>query len=691
MSLFVHIKSAARSNSTTETSSVSHQENNRMSTPVRMRPAPSASAAGQLSLFFAEQDIMVSPTVPDAAAATLIPTPVKLPECAPMTPSKGGCAGSPVAVRRTKASRGGHVEIATVADADPDGAKARPVNPPPEAMNDVLARLMSHMADSPKRADMCSAIRTLARVLNHPLNTIPTAPAELNALLATATPSMIGLSPARWARVRSLLRSALANCGIAMMSGRDTGGISESWLALCRTAATKRFRFGLSRFMSYCSRQGLAPHQVDLGTFESFREVLHNASLHRTPEGVYRTTVCIWNDARDTVTGWPDLVIPLATDPRRYALPWEHFPATFRADAEAFLSHTGNQDPLADDYAPSVKPSTVIMRRRQMLQLASALVAAGKAISEITALSVLVHPSNAQAALRHLLNRKKGKITPFLGQQAQLLRVIATYWTKAPKKAIKALQSYAKGVTLKGRRMGERSQNRMRQFQLPENVDAILNLPRRVLNEVQQRNTGSHQDALNVTLAVAVEILIVSALRIENVASLNIDEHLVEIQSRTACVRYIVLPADMSKTSKPYEMPLPSRTCTLLDTYLATYRPRISAGLGEMMFPGRGGNKLNTISFSKAIGAFIKRETGIDMTPQLFRQLSVKINLDERPHDIKSARLILNNTAATTLASYAGPRTEQAFRRYDEILDRRLARSIAAPVKRSISIKKVIK
>lgn len=239
--------------------------------------------------------------------------------------------------------------------------------------------------------------------------------------------------------------------------------------------------------------------------------------------------------------------------------------------------------------------------------------------------------------------------------------------------------------------MGDRSQNRMRQFQLPENVDAILNLPRRVLKDVQERNTGSRQDALNVMLAVAVEILIVSALRVDNVASINIDEHIVEIQSRNSRIRYIILPADMSKTTKPYEIPLPIRSCVLLDTYMTTYHPKVSGDFGKMMFPGRGGEKRNTISFSKAIAAFIERETGIDMTPQLFRQLAVKINLDAHPHDIESPRLILNNTPATILASYAGPRTEQAYRRYDELLDRRLAQSTAAPVKRSKNIKKVPK
>ena len=90
MSLFVHIKSAARSNSTTETSSVSHQENNRMSTPVRIRPAPSASAVGQLSLVFAEQHIVVIPTGPGAVVAAPGPPPVNVPERAPITPSKGG-------------------------------------------------------------------------------------------------------------------------------------------------------------------------------------------------------------------------------------------------------------------------------------------------------------------------------------------------------------------------------------------------------------------------------------------------------------------------------------------------------------------------------------------------------------------------------------------------------------------------
>ncbi len=463
------------------------------------------------------------------------------------------------------------------------------------------------------------------------------------------------------------------------MRGRAAEGLSGSWQTLCTALPGKHYLTGLSRFMSFCSQAGIEPAEVDASVLARFQASLLGNSLHATPDSVYRTTVRLWHDATTQLSCLPDVAVTLPPDPRRYALPWDHFPDSFRADTEAFLAHSGNQDPLADNYAPSVKPSTVAMRRKQILQLASALVASGKEPAYVISLAVLVHPCNAQAALRHLLNRKNGAITPFIGQQAQLLRTIARHWVKASPEVVEALRKYVAGLTIKSRTMGERSRRKMRQFTLPGNIDAILSLPHRVLEQVRGKDTGSRKDALRLLLGLAVEFLIVSAIRIDNVTALDIKQHFIEFRRGRTRVRHLVLPAHMSKTSSPFEMQLPHRTGVLLDAYLATFRPRICTEPAQWLFPSDSGERRSTMAFSRAISNFIAHETGIDMTPQLFRQLMVKIYLDAHPHDIESPRQMLTHSSAdTTRRSYAEQRTEEAFRRYDETLKNRLERAAAA-------------
>ena len=179
--------------------------------------------------------------------------------------------------------------------------------------------------------------------------------------------------------------------------------------------------------MSFCSTQQIRPTAVDRTTFEAFREALVAGSLICEPHTVHRTACLLWNRAAQTIDGWPDLIVTVPSTSRRYALGWEGFPDSFRTDAEGFLYHSGNQDPFSDAYAVSAKPSTVAMRRKQILQIATALARSGQSASVITSLATLVQLPNAILALRFFLNRAGGKQTRYLHQQALLIKTIARH------------------------------------------------------------------------------------------------------------------------------------------------------------------------------------------------------------------------------------------------------------------------
>ena len=91
-------------------------------------------------------------------------------------------------------------------------------NPGPSAFLDpaapTLARVIDRLAtaepDPRRRGEMASAVRTLCRVLGRLPHELPADTALLNRLMRTALPAAVGVTPARWANVRSLALRAMS-------------------------------------------------------------------------------------------------------------------------------------------------------------------------------------------------------------------------------------------------------------------------------------------------------------------------------------------------------------------------------------------------------------------------------------------------------------------------------------------------
>jgi hypothetical protein len=321
----------------------------------------------------------------------------------------------------------------------------QPLAPPPTpgaglTLADVIVRLDADPGLAPRRrAELLSAVQTLCRLLNAAPDAIPAQPKILRQRLATVSPAAGGIGRGRWNNVRSLTLAALKLAGVRTMRGRTRALLTLEWESLRARLRDTEARYGLSRFMSRCSEQQIAPTAVDAAVFERFRQALDTDSLVKKPHAVHRTTCVLWNHAARTIDGWPPLTVPVPSASRRYALQWQDFPVCFRVDAEAFLERSANQDPFADDYAPSVKPSTTQLRRGQILRIATALTASGVAVDTITGLAVLTELAHAKLALRFFLDRAGGKPQRNLHQQALLLKTIARHWVKAPAAQVEAL------------------------------------------------------------------------------------------------------------------------------------------------------------------------------------------------------------------------------------------------------------
>lgn len=520
------------------------------------------------------------------------------------------------------------------------------------------------------RQDMLSALRTLRRVLGVTLASVPADPALLRQYIASACPTRVGVRVARWNGVRSLTLKALGRAGIATLPGRSSEGLSAEWERMSCRLTSPADRFRLSRFLRFCSARGIAPAQVDAGTLAAFHDALQAMSLRGKPGDTYRATCLAWNRAAEGVPGWPGHPVPVPSFSRRYALDWDGFPASFAADARAFLTQSGNQDPFADDYAPSVRPGTLDLRRKQILQIATALVLSGVPPAEITGLAVLVSPENAARALRFFRDRPGGKGSKYLHQQALLLRTIARHWVRAPACEVDTLRTFATRLAPASTGMVDKNRAKLRQFDDPENVLRLLRLPHRVFDRLEEHDSGLRYEALRAMYALAVELLLVAPMRISNLVGLQFGRHIVTIPGPRGDTVYLRIPAAETKTGEPFEVLLRARTVRLLTLFMERYRDRLTAVASPALFASpRGGTRAVT-SFGTALGAFVLRETGLRINPHLFRHLAVKLVLDANPGDMETARRILGHrTSATTQRAYADRGTEAAFQRYAGVLD----------------------
>lgn len=539
----------------------------------------------------------------------------------------------------------------------------------PNTFAEVISRLSAQEPPHPYGEQVKCAFNRMCDVFGEAPGQVPTNPVSLRKLIAEALPAAVPkMTPGRWTRIRSLVTTHLRKSGIEIEPGRDVGGHGPKWIALLE-ATSKPIQLGLSRFASYCTRNAVEPADVTEATFNQFETSLRERSLKEKHEAVFRNAVRRWNDAVSTVAGWPQVSIPLQRHARYFSQPWTDFPASYVADVEAFLTSSAEEDIWAEDYKAKSAPATISLRRRQLLILSSLLVRSGFPIEDLTGLSELTIPENAFAALKVQEDRKG--VCRSLEQLVWLLSLIADDWVKNSDHAAQ-LRKRGKRISKKLSKrtgMSERNKARLRQFDVPANMAALLNLPYKVFAEARASGEGDASDPRRLMLAFAVEMLLFAALRGGNLTALELDRHFVVTGRGRHQVRHLQIAADEMKGPDDLEMAMPSDTSALMDEYLTLYWPRLAPAGSAFLFPNRFGQKRAKSHFANAISEFVREETGLSMHVHLFRHFAVKLYLAAHPGDMETARQFLRHRSdKVTRAHYTESQSNAAQARYHQTL-----------------------
>src|SRR4051794_13381787 len=316
--------------------------------------------------------------------------------------------------------------------------------------------LDDHALKKRERQEWPSALRTVAKALGRPLDTLPAHPNLLRERLRGFVPAMGGIEPKRWANAISLVRQALKHTGFIEVPLRARTPFAPRWTALFRLLPKDQAaRFGLSRLARYCSIRGIDPDQVDDAVFAAFRDDLDIASFSETARKIQRKAVVIWTRLARTIPGWPQQSLAIPSYSRTYRLPWDRFPPTLKADVDAYLEHLAGRDILEEIGFKPLRPASINTVRNELSVYLSALVHRGHDPQRLCRLSDVVVVPMVKDGLRFFLARAKDGGTDQAHRIARLVANLARHWVKVDVAHVAALQRLCKQLDPGGDGMTE--------------------------------------------------------------------------------------------------------------------------------------------------------------------------------------------------------------------------------------------
>lgn len=533
-------------------------------------------------------------------------------------------------------------------------------------LSDVAVHIGAVDMPARRRGEMLSALRTLARVLGRPLDAIPADPRTLAQLMSGVSPLVHGISPGRWANTRSLAGKALELVRPVMPS-RQMSVLLPEWKTLLDAVEPAQRRYGLSAGLRWLSAQGIVPTAVTADDLEELRTALLETSLRSRPHEVWARFAHAWNAAATSLDGWPEVEAVLRDRRKRVTLPWAAFPASLQRDAEAWLSRQAGHDVTDEDGPPRpLRPATIESYRYLLRSVASSAVAEGIEAASLTGLADLVKLPVYKAALQGQWKRTGRKASVALSKVAAVLISIGRYWVKLPDAKLKELRDAARRIEPPKRRgLTQKNLDRLRPFDNPRTALALLTLPFAIRKEVERGKLTPRKAALKAQAAVAIALLLIAPMRLKNLRLLSLDRHLV----RHGKSLHLVIPGEEVKNEVALEFEVERQTRDLLQWYLDEHRPVLGAAGSSMLFPGGVDGAKDGQTMRGIIMKAIRRHTGLEMNPHLFRHFAAKLYLDRNPGDYETVRRLLGHKSIeTTIRFYAGFETKAATKHYQGVV-----------------------
>ena len=534
-----------------------------------------------------------------------------------------------------------------------------------------------------KQREMTSAINTTAKWLNLPAEIIPASARFLRGKFKDIHPAHHHVTKRRVQNIKSLILSAMRSQGLSTNLASYFIEMSHPWLDLWNVIEGEQyFRTEFSRFFRYCSKQGIAPDQINDQILADYLEALETESFVKTPKVRQQSIARLWNKCADLYQeqAWPQIKVTVPCyETRRYALEDEQLSSALLRELDAYLTSLSGSDPF-NMQVKAFRPRSIKTIEGHFKRYISALHYQGVDLSTITSLKEIVKKEMFQVAMRWFWDRNGGQTSKHIGEIAWSIRCYATKHLQADEETIAFYAGAMKRLRVSQDGLSDKNQRSMAQFDDPKVIEAFVGLPIKLWAEAERShktastNRRSKEAQLCVQAAIAIEILIFAPMRISNLQNLRLDQH-ISWQNRQAVIH---IPRSQVKNDIDLVFKLPVTLSQRIKTYIADWRTLYSDGANPYLFPGRKMNPKDGTRLRRQISNALWEEACIKLTPHQFRHAAAKILLDAKPGHYEVIRKILGHkNLTTTYAHYAGAETQAALNLYDEvILEHRQAGSV---------------
>ena len=198
----------------------------------------------------------------------------------------------------------------------------------------------------------------------------------------------------------------------------------------------------------------------------------------------------------------------------------------------------------------------------------------------------------------------------------------------------------------------------------------VLRLPRRLMAEANSdRHTMPVRSAVQAQIAVAIRILSVAPVRMQNLGSIIIGTNLVRPGGHGTPYT-LTFPEYDVKNRVTLEFPLDPTTTEFIDCYVHDHRPVLMGGRNhDFLFPGEAHERKDIKTLSAQISDKLWKCLGLKITPHQFRHAAAAILLRHEPGNYEQVRRVLGHrNIQTTNSFYIGLETLEATRRFADLV-----------------------
>lgn len=526
-----------------------------------------------------------------------------------------------------------------------------------------------------KRRHWRSSLAGIAKSFDQPLMIIPARYSAVRARMETLHHVPSGWTPKTLANHRANAKAALLWFAKEKDIQPHGVALSPAWDRLRAELTDPSTRYRLTSLMRFCSGTQIRPEAVDEAVIDRFMDFRARTTSRATDTASRRILARLWNAGIGKIDGWPKL--RLIEPPMKTSVGplMDDFPEGLRADIESYLTGlTRIRRNKAGQRIRPCKPSTITMRRRELVAAVRMAVGVGVPLASLTSLSALVDPDVVEKILDGYW-RKDGKVpkTYTINLACRFAAIAHDIGTLDADALVRLSDLRFRLEEHRDDGMTRKNLALIRSVLTDGVWQRIVNLPEQLMRQARMERHAPVRAAVLSQIAVGVAILTVAPVRLGNLTGILLGENLVKPDGPDSNY-WLMFDKHDVKNRIALQFKLDETTTSIINEYVRDFRPALIRGSNaDWLFPGEAGEHKEKISFSTQIVDRVEKSTGLRITVHQFRHAAGALILKNRPGEYELVRRILGHKSMqTTMKFYLAMETTQASEIFTDIIRNKL-------------------